>query len=617
MLNEQTNNPVFISIWKKLPSIILIFTFFFIVLTRFQSFGPPYNIYLPIIYFVKNPGVFPVDPFFPNSVYLQASIYYKLITYFNIPIENDLFALLIHTFLSGTLIWFIAKTILRHFSLSEIETAVCITFICCFLHSQFVIGSRPSIISIVSSSPTGFAHILGLFAFFSLLRERVLPAALLATLCIALSPKGHVILIPILALFIFINSNVSLQKTLYLLIPIGYITWILLTGEKNTLSHSQLVELTKQLILREEEDASFAKQPLLTHILLFSSFIFFVFYIKRFQSSSLKALGWATFLCTLATYFGGLIYPIIGYKFLPIPELIILSPCQNTRYFALFVVLMALTLLLKNSYFACHEKVAIVTSIIILKPFYPQIFIAAAIIVLFVLLPRYFFHIRPYYIDRIYLIRKFEQIPISIIFCGLLISYTLARMPQNYVAPSWIDLVAYKFSSTWSGQVWASEATWLAWSKVRQIKNDFVFLAIYENQRFNLTPIGGVDNKLYVEHGSANIHANKSPFRQIPVHGYLNPDLWKLGHKQDIISNLILERVNNLEPLRDKEWIGSLPSVKEGIPITFNQTLGNYLKKLKCVIMVPKSLEHLFFTNTPRISIDDFTLFSYGVDIPQ
>ena len=260
-----------------------------------------------MIHLAQNPGDFGLDPVLSNSVFLKASIYYDLITLANIPITNDLLGLMLHNALNGLmlyLLWKITRTVL---GVKNSVSAILLVLSSCFLYSKFVLGVAAMPITYVTLTPTGLAHLAGMFALLLLLQRQYLAAFILATLCVGLNPTGNILIVPGLVFYLLIDRSIPRRAILWATLPIGYVLWRAI----DTTTGSSIEDASRMIInimRREQEDGFFSEQPVLMQLAFVATVLSWPLLAKQITNLSLRKLGWSFHLTTSGAVLFNIIY---------------------------------------------------------------------------------------------------------------------------------------------------------------------------------------------------------------------------------------------------------------------------------------------------------------------
>jgi hypothetical protein len=559
------------------------------------GFRPPYHHYLPMIHLAQHPGAFALDPVLAGSVYLQASVYYKLVHRLALPITNDVFGLALHLALNAALVWLTYRAARRHLGLVDPVQALTLAFIACFFYSKFVEGAVAAPISFNTPTPTGLAHLAGMAALLLLLERQFLVAAALAALSVAVAPKGNVLIVPGLALYMLIDRGVPRRALIWSLIPIGYVAWRALAPPTAPMSAAEASELIRFILVREEGDALLAEQRWPAWVLLAASFALFPLLARQFESRALRWLGWAFWIVTLAAVAVDLIYPLL-YRQYPLPLLAMVAiPLAAKHFLFLFGAMVAAWLLSAPRLAEC-ERLAALLGFVVLKAAAPQFIVAALIVLVGVgllrLVPR---------------LRKVWLPPVPLTLAVVLGAFVIARSGVSYLGPSWVDHVAYRHTGNWSAGVFAEAAAWQAWKALARRTEDFPLLAVYRRE----SGPEWLSEGPFMSHTWPHLLSGKSPFATIPASAYLDLKLWYEAQRRWEIRETILERLNAGRPI-DATPLGRVTIRKERLPLEIDDTLTGFLAKRKVRILAPISTAHLFPADAPQERIGGYVLVRFG-----
>lgn len=571
---------------------------FFIGLVKYFGFGAPYFSYYPMFHKVRFPEAFPSDIAFQDGYLLTTSIYYKIITFLNVQIENDIIGIILH-FISVILLCYVfAKLFMNVLNVDTLQNALLGVLVASFLHAQFVDGTKPSVISILNfATPTGMAFTFGMLAFACMLLRKNFAAAILVLLTIALRPKGEMLLVPIFGLLLFVNKETPRRELLFFLIPFAYVIFKGVSALPNTMTFDQKVEMVQYILGREEEDGSFLYQSILSHVGFWFSLIASLFLARKFSDSIVRSMSYVLAFVFGGAYFFEQLYHSVLYKIVPALIVPMLSIPQNTKYLALFCAMMMIALCLKSEKLYWYEKLAILLAIILGKAFPMQVAMCGVLLIGAIAVPRLaerFLGWKP--IDW-FGVRHIARIPFVIIAAGVTVLLVIPRISVTYAGPLWIDSIAYKHIGSWSSDVWANEDAWTSWNELSKIKADFNLLAIYHNEPLSTgKPFLAVP---YRTHFSANVEANKSNFYNIPFHGYLNYDLFFELERREVVTHLIFNNLNSGKSFTDIRP-GSVVNKKGEVPIEIPETIAEFLSARNVGILIPEELYALFPQDLPN-----------------
>lgn len=569
--------------------LVLTFTYF--------GFSSPYSQYLLMTHLVAYPGDFANDPVLSGSVYLKASIYYWIIGILDLPITNDILGMALHFILNGAilyLLFYVAKT---EFACKTTSLSLIVVLSLCFMTSSIVLGSLSSAITIKTPTPTGLAHIAGMSALLFAFRKKIGIAVLFATLSIALTPKGTLLIVPALFLYCLIDKEISRRTILWFAIPFGYIIWRLAESPVAVMSAAETTEMVDMIMRREDEDGQFIAQPLLASIYLAATILTFPLLAQTTANRAARKLGYA-----LAFVTGGAVLFNIAYSYLfhyfPVPLLVMISIPQATKFFVFVYLLFAVSWIVQTEIFYWHEKVALVFALVLLKPLPVQSFIVLFLITISVFVPRLVtcpLRLRSIKDLLVTLNTRIERrIPLPFALGALLCLFLIVRIGDSYVSPKSIDARAFQNIGSWSAGVWADEDAWNSW-KTLTASGDFPLLAIYEQKPPNVPPQFGT-------HPAAYVISRKSPFATLPAHAYLDIRLWRESQKRYEIRRQLIDRINSGQPITD-DFLGAVTIRKENVDIEINDTLFGFLSKRKARLLVPVKIDQLFPRSLQRKAV--------------
>lgn len=574
----------------------------FILFTYF-GYSPPYFHYLPMLAKARDPSLFPNDIFLVDSTYMKASVFYAFLGLTQLKIENDLLGLALHLVVSAGLVAGATVAVRRCMAGGDRTVALLAVLISCFFYTKLVEGARASPTSFVTSTPTGIGHAFGMAALFLGLCRRPGLAAMAATLCIAVAPKGNILIVPALVLWLLLDRSLPRWALAWALLPLVYVAKMAL-GTGGGVAPELKVFMTDVILRREEEDAVFTQQPLLVNLLLPAGCAWAVYMARRIQDPTLRAWLWALALPTAGGWLLMLVFPRLAQTF-PIAILPMLSIPQSTKYLIWLVLTLVTVLTLRSERLNSLEKLLGLGALFALRPFPLHFAITAALVAVAALAH--------------FLRRRGWEPPLpswaspALVLAPLLIIFVLARSGTSYYGPQFMDRVGFAHTGSWSSGVFADEATWAAWESLAPLP-DFLLMTIYERRNFTGAPglAAQALKSRWTIHRAASIAARKSEFNQIPVHGYNNPNLWFEAQRREIVTSRLLGHLDRGEPIAP-DRLGTLPATKEGVPVTIDSSIEDFLTVRHVAVLVPAELDHLFPAHLPRRNVRDQVLIGFGI----
>jgi hypothetical protein len=578
-----------------------------VVTLTYWGFRSPYAEYLQPLHLARNSGVFALDPIIANSPLLNAGIYYSLVKLLNFPIENDLIGLTLHFFLNGGVLFLLFRQARRTFGLADPTHAALFVLVACFFYSKFVIGAMAQPIAFHTPTPTGLAHVTGIAALLFAIDRRFALAAMLVTLCVALAPKGNILIVPAFVLFVLVDRTVPKRVYAYAMLPIAYIAYRALDPIVIGASHENAVQLTYAIMANEESDGLFSYQPVLANILLATSFALFPFLVRAFTNRSLKIMAWSLYVVTLGAVAVNAVYPLV-YEEFPLPILVMLAFPQATKYFLFVFSAMVIARILNEPRLLWHEKLTALIAFVALKPFPTQVSLVLAMVLAGIAAPRVYALLSGKGSALEGIARRCAAIPLPVAMAVFLSGFVLLRSGTTYASPSWIDLVAFRHSGTWSASVWADDETWRTWEALGRMQGDFPLLAVYKRYRVPSPHLGY--KRQYISHPVISTISGKSQFANVPFHAYMNlQNYYEAQHPWEVRERIIT-RLNNGLPI-DNTWVGTFYIRNNDKPFSINDTLIGFLKKRGVRVLVPRELENLFPVDAHHENVGAQVLISF------
>lgn len=582
------------AIWAAL-SAILAATYF--------GFSPPYHHYLTLIAKAQDPEAFPLDAILTNSTYIKASVYYRVLAATGLPITHDVVGLILHFGLNALIFLGAVAVVRRRLAEGEGAVAVLAVLVTCLFYTKLVEGARATPISYITPTPSGLGHLLGMAALFLAMARRPAFAALATTLCLAVAPKGNVLLVPALMLWPLLDRALPRWAALWAVAPLVYAGVMAASGSGAAMAPADKAFMLDAVLRREEGDGVFTAQPWLVNLLLPAALLATPWLARRFADGTARALLWSLALPVAGGWVVMLLFPLGLSKVLAVPTLLMVSIPQSTKFFIWLFLAMALVLVLRDRRLAWYEKLGLVTALLVLRPFPAHAAAAAALVAA---------------TGALVAVRlrrgapPSHAVPLAPLVAVMVVAMLGLRLGHSYPGPSWFDRVAFAHTGNWSAMVFADEPTWRSWEELRDLP-DVPLVAIYENHGRAIPGVrphrGG---ERFTTHTFAHVVSRKTPFHLLPAHGYTDRALWDELQRRELVVVELLRRVNAGEPVGDA-WLGTLPAVKEGLPVRIERRLVDFLAERKMAVLAPAETDGLFPADLPRRPVGAMVLVGFGV----
>jgi hypothetical protein len=581
---------------SRQETVLIAMAFVLLVFVTYFGYEPPYQHYLPMLAKARDPSVFPLDIHMQNSTYMRASIFYPFLRWTQLRIENDIIGLCLHVVVNSLLFCGAVMVLRRRLTDGDRMLALVAALVSCFFYTKLVEGARATPITFITPTPTGIGHAFGMAALFLALLRRPALAMVATTLCIAVAPKGNILLVPILTLWLLFDRTLPRRALAWALLPLAYVGYMAATTS-SSIPPDQKLSMLEMLISREEEDGTFIYQPLLTNLLLPTAFLFAAWLSRKIADPTVRAMLWALIIPVAGGWLLMLVYPLGLHKLFAMPLLVMLSVPQSTKYFIWLTLTAGLVLALKDERLAWYEKLGVVMALLALRPFPLHAALAVAIGSAVA---------ASWWIRRRRMIAASNRVSVTTVVPALLLALLAARIDTTYVGPSWIDRVGFAHSGSWSSMVFADDETWNAWESLRD-RPDFQFLALYESQSRHS---GGKGRLTF--HPAANMAAGKSQFWSVAVHGYNDPKLMEEIMRRSEVVYDMTRRLGAGESMIGYR-MGTVPASKEGVPVRIEQNVVEFLSERHMMLMLPNALSALFPADLPRRTIGTQTLIGFGM----
>jgi len=575
-----------------------------LVAATYFGYSPPYHYYLPMLAKARDIAAFPNDIFLANSVYLKASVFYSVIGWTGLKIEHDIVGLTLHVVVNAVLLAAAVAVVHRTMADGRLTLAMTSVLVSGFFYTKLVEGARGTPIIHVTPTPSGIGHAFGMAAMFAMLARRPALAAMLATACIAVAPKGNVLIAPILLLWIYFDRSLPRRALAWGFLPFFYIGFKIFETAGD-MSPADAAFILDAAIRGEKGDGVFTDQPFLTNILLPAALLAQIPIARHFADPTARALAWATLVPTAVGWLLMLVYPLGLHERVPVPYLVMVSIPQATKFFGWLVLTQGTILILRSERLIAHEKILGIAALIALRP-YPLHFALAAAFAMAAVASVWLRERRKWPFPKLP-----EAVTVDVVVPILLTLFVLFRLGITYPSPQWADPVAFRHSGSWSTMVFAAEEDWRAWKALAPLP-DFPLFVVYEN-RARAHPVLHEfrSRNRWVSHPQSLIAAHKSSFQGLVIHGYGDANLWREAHRRQIVMEEVMRRLNAGQSIGGVH-IGTVVSLKEKMPVTVDSEIVSFLSRRDMGVLVRQELDSLFPGDLPRRRFDGHVLIGFG-----
>jgi len=560
------------------------------VVVAYFGFAPPHHHVLELLTKARDPGLFPADPFLNDPGAFGPSLLYPLVRRFGLPLGSDIFGLILHL-TGGALILAAAVGVVRRRLTGGDDTAALLTvLIGCFFTAKLLVGVQAAPIPLHTPTPEGIAHLLGFAALLAGLDRRPAWAAFAASLCVAVSPQGNLLIALAVPVWLMFDRSLPRLSLLWGLLPLAAV-WLMLT-------------IADALPLRAIDPAALlVGQTPLAGLLLALAAVWAIREGRRpGGDSTLRGWLWGLAGLTLASGLAMLALTV-GLGGHPSPLVGLVSLPLASTYLTWLVLTVAVARVAVSSRLVGSEKLLLLGALLVLSPAPAAVGIAAAL----ALLARLLLLVR----EKLGWGVGVGLSPTSTVV-PLLLFLLLVRSGTELASPVWIDRTALAHSGRWSDGVFANDSSWAAWEALAPLP-DFPLVALYDNLAYQVPDLHAVSLPGALEvHPAANLAAAKSPFLAPP--GFVSADSG-LQHEAALREAAVVELIRTLSR---NEALSSAPVglVRAGLDrpaIEISTNLETFLTQRRMVVLVPPGLARLFPATLPRRSVGEQVLIGFGI----
>tara|TARA_B100000242_G_scaffold291898_1_gene266134 strand:+ start:4512 stop:6263 length:1752 start_codon:yes stop_codon:yes gene_type:complete len=329
--------------------LINIFLIFIIFLITIKSFSSVDNIYMLNNHFFLNQNYFSEDIFLKNSTLFKYPFYYELLKFFNINIDYDLHAFLLHFTLHAISFYFLFLTIRKIFlKFDSTLTILIILALSAGKASILLNGVMSNIVISHSSTPTALVSSLNIIFLYFLISRKILGIILIPLLSLLISIKTawFCVGVSIFYIIFFIEG----KKKILVLIPIIFSIWYLFKDLNLFSSIEENLKLYEFAYNRENYATMFSKQSFVRLFIFSVSFPIFYSFIKRLENIEIKRVLNLIITLQLFLFLIILLIEIINIDHLKKWQLIAISPVRSTAFYELTFKIIFISLIL-NTFF--------------------------------------------------------------------------------------------------------------------------------------------------------------------------------------------------------------------------------------------------------------------------
>jgi hypothetical protein len=318
-------------------NILFAFIIFLYLAWLFKTYaGNIHSVYIDMYQF--GPVHLYINDYFLNkSVQHEASILYKFFKFFPITPDNDYFGMFFHFIFSTVAGFCLYLILLKHTEISDKK------FILIFLFSILLIGTlfNPTTGNTVTwvsgntTSPTYFVHGLSFVLFWFTLEKKPIALSIISSLMILIGFKASWFIIGCSSLYSLMYFNNSKEK-MWIIAPIICTLYLYLSQfPVPPNSFEDRLFIFEDIVKNDRAETSFF---ILNNFYIFKIIIsFFIFFYIWNQSinNNLKKFSLIVLIVSIVTFLFGYIYFGYGYKFIPLPQLALVSLTRGFGFYEL------------------------------------------------------------------------------------------------------------------------------------------------------------------------------------------------------------------------------------------------------------------------------------------
>jgi hypothetical protein len=559
------------------------------VAVAYFGFAPPTHHVLELLAKARDPALFAANPFLSDPGVFGPSLLYPLVRLLGLPLGNDILGLILHL-TAGFLILAAAVGVVRRRLTGGDQTAALLTvLIGCFFSAKLLLGVEAAPVPFHVPTPAGIAHLLGFAALLAGLDRRPAWAAIAASLCVAASPDGNLLLALAVPLWLAFDRSLPNLSRLWGLLPLA--------------ASGLMLGIVAALPPRAIDAATaLAGQTPLAGALLALACVWAIREGSKTDEPTLRGWLWALTGPILAAGLGLLLLLLVAPTQTD-PLLSVLSLAEASAYPTWLVLTVMVARLAISTRLAGLERLLLLGALLVLAPHAVAVGIAVGL----ALFARLLLLIR----EKLGSGLGTGLVPASTLV-PLLLLLLLVRSGADLASPAWIDRTALAHSGRWSAGTFADESSWAAWENLVPLP-DFPLVALYDNRAYQVPEVKAVALPgALVVHPEANLAAGKSPFLAPPGFVSSDPVLQREAALRDGAIAELIHTLGRGEVLSSQP-VGSVRVGADHATIQIPVSLETFLTERRMAVLVPPGLARLFPADLPRRAVGEQVLIGFGI----
>lgn len=568
---------------------LIIFQVVFLALIAIGVFAGHPGRYPDVYWLFSDPTLFANDPILNDSAVIKGTSFFALVHSLGIKLELSVHALIFQAIFAMVAVIFCVRLLLRHFSIPSIEASLTIVIVSCFLTNEFFVSTDPSILSGSGANHCFVAYVLTFPFLYYLLADRFLFAAAFLLAALFVSLPGTFLLVAVSGIYVLLHRGAQRRSAWFLLLPAVYLLYRMLNSHVPTMSPAQALDLTREIInFPDFRGLMFARQGLETAAILIATFLLFPFVVRKLESPSVRAFGWATWACSIVIFAVQIAYTQYLYVYFPSPFFLYLFLSNPLNLYSLFLALSILVIALMSPSLGWHEKIAVCMFIILLHGDFHSLMLAAAFPIILIALPRIVMGVvgpagNP--AARLsWFSTQIRAIGFPAVATLVFFAYFVARIPFSFGGFHQFDVPMYRNLGIWTAKRFISEGTWKSYKALAAVPENFPLIPIYRPYRQI-----GPDYRETTSY--LNVVARKPRVMSYPEHALFRVDFLRELRTRGSMVNSIVDAINA------RREIG--------------HDVIQFLRSNAIRVMVPAAVADLFPHPASKRQFDEMILIGY------
>ena len=319
------------NITNQIHNILFLIIIFFIIFMRYN--GNSHSEYMNIWSFLD--GNFQNDLYENISLFTTTSIFYPILTFLGINLQNDIQGILFHYSISIFAGYFFFKIIKKYLNINETSLVLLIILTLSIFDSILLNNTKSGWVNQHSLVPSHLALCFSFYYLWQVLNKNKVNLFFSSIILLLISIKVAWFMIFCAMFFLYFDKKKIVD--LYWLVPcFAFILYLLINFSAGSLDSEIRETLFNEVIRRDADETALHLQSNRSLIITIISFFIYYYFIKFVENKNLYKFSKFVFLCSIFLFIIGGLYTKFGNLIYPDPRLAMLTPVRSMYVYQLF-----------------------------------------------------------------------------------------------------------------------------------------------------------------------------------------------------------------------------------------------------------------------------------------